>query len=67
MTLISTNERLAISAAEAAELLGTSRKCVHDCITNGSLRSTKRGGRRFISGDQIREFLDDTPSTTPAV
>jgi excisionase family DNA binding protein len=60
----SATDRLAVSPAEAAELLGASRRYVDRCIEAGSLASIKRGGRRFVTGRALEEFLADTPTAS---
>ena len=63
-TTFAANERLAVSPLEAAELLGASRKYVDRCIEAGTLQSVKRGGRRFVTGRALEEFLADTPTAS---
>lgn len=65
-TTFAVTDRLAVSPAEAAELIGASRKYVDRCIVAGSLASVKRGGRRFVTGRALDEFLTATPATPAA-
>lgn len=50
-------ERLAYSPDEAAELLGISRKLVHDLLRTGQLGSVKAGRRRLIGKHHLEAFL----------
>jgi excisionase family DNA binding protein len=54
-------ERLAYSPDEAAELLGISRKLVHDLLRTGQLGSVKAGRRRLIARHHLEAFLAGEP------
>ena len=51
------SEKLTVSVAEAAELLGVSRDMINDLIRKGELRSFKLGSRRLISRQAMEEFI----------
>jgi excisionase family DNA binding protein len=51
------NLRIAYRPAEAAKLLGVSRKTIHRRIAEGKLASTKELGGRLISVESIRTAL----------
>lgn len=52
-----TNERLAYSVAEAAEVAGIGRTKLYAAIKSGDLRSTKKGGRRLVPVDALKAWL----------
>ena len=52
--------RVAYSREEAAAMIGASPAWVSQRIADGSLRSTKINGRRFISHSAIVEFVEST-------
>ena len=51
-----TNIRFAYSPAEAAQLLGLSRKGVYDLMSSGQLRSTNIGKSRRIPVTELRRL-----------
>lgn len=53
-----TTERLAVSPAEAAELLGVSRPTVYLLLDTGIIRSVKCGTRRLISVASLEAYID---------
>ena len=54
--------RLAYSVEETAATIGTCRTWVDMRIKDGSLRSVKRAGRRFVTPSALAAFLDDIPA-----
>lgn len=51
-------ERLAVSPAEAARLLGIGRTFLYEVMRSGKLRNIKVGARRLIPLSAIRELLE---------
>jgi excisionase family DNA binding protein len=54
-------DRLAVSPREAAQLLGVCPDVIYDLIRGEEIRSTKAGGRRLISVNELRRFLGEPP------
>jgi excisionase family DNA binding protein len=50
-------ERLAVSAADAARLTGVGRTKLYEAIGSGALRSLKIGKRRLIMIEALRDWL----------
>lgn len=50
-------EPMAVSAAEAARLLGVSKPKVYDLMGHSDFPSFKVGGRTLISVDGLREWV----------
>lgn len=59
-----TDQRLAVSPAEAARLAGVGRTTLYDAIGSGALRSLKIGKRRLITIEAIREWLSAAEQLT---
>lgn len=51
-------ERLAVSPAEAARLLGLSRAMVYPLLMAGALPSVKVGARRLVPMRALQAWLD---------
>ncbi|MEO1330683.1 MAG: helix-turn-helix domain-containing protein [Pseudomonadota bacterium] len=49
--------RLAVSASEAAQLVGLGRTTIYRALNAGALRSVKVGGRRLIRIDALDAWL----------
>lgn len=49
--------QLALSAVEAASVLGLSRTMVYRLISDGRLRSVRVGGRVLVPLDAVHDFL----------
>jgi excisionase family DNA binding protein len=52
-----TEERLAVSPADAARLTGVGRTKLYEAIGSGALRSLKIGKRRLIMIEALRDWL----------
>lgn len=52
------SQRLLVSPAEAAQLLGIGRSRLYEEITSGALRSFTLGRRRLIRIEAIHEWLE---------
>jgi excisionase family DNA binding protein len=52
------NEKLGYSVKEAARVLGVSPRTISNYLAQGSLRSVKICGRRFIRRKDLIQFLD---------
>ncbi len=50
--------RIAFSVDEAARLIGVGRTFLYAAIKQGSLKSTKVGGRRLLTVKAIESWLD---------
>lgn len=62
----STNERLAVSPAEAARLAGVGRTTLYEALGSGALRSLKIGKRRLITIDALKDWLCAAEEATQA-
>lgn len=51
-------ERLLLTADEAAQVLGLSRRMVYALLAAGSIQSVKIGGCRRIPADALREYVE---------
>lgn len=49
-------ERLAYTTAEAAALLGITRKTIYKLMERGELRTTKIGSCRRVPADEVRRL-----------
>lgn len=58
------DDRLAISPAEAARLIGLGRTTLYGALSSGALRSFKIGHRRLITMAALREWLASAEQTT---
>jgi excisionase family DNA binding protein len=54
---VGTEERLAVSPADAARLTGVGRTKLYEAIGSGALRSLKIGKRRLITIEALRDWL----------
>lgn len=59
-----TQRRLAYSPAEAAALIGTSRKNIYALMSSGALKSSKVGALRRISDDDLSALVAAMQSST---
>jgi excisionase family DNA binding protein len=59
-------QRVAVSPAEAALMLGISRAALYQLLMSGELRSVKVGGRRLVSVAAIVALIDGEASVTEA-
>ena len=48
------------SLAEVGEMLGVQRATASKYIQEGKLRARTIGGRKFVSEDSLRDFLNNT-------
>jgi excisionase family DNA binding protein len=55
------DERLALSVAEAAKMLGISRSTLYAEIASGRIEIKKAGKRTLIPVDAARRWLDALP------
>jgi len=51
-------QRVAVSPAEAAQMLSISRSALYELLMSGELRSVKVGGRRLVSVAAIVALVD---------
>ena len=54
---LSVPDRLAVSPAEAAQLVGIGRTKIYEAIGTGELKSLKIGSRRLVAIDALRDWL----------
>jgi excisionase family DNA binding protein len=54
----STIDRLVLSVAEAAELLGVSRSCAYNLVACGDLAAVRVGRRLLVRCDAVYDYLD---------
>jgi excisionase family DNA binding protein len=59
-------QRVAVSPAEAALMLGISRAALYQLLMSGDLRSVKVGGRRLVSVAAIVALIDGEAAVTEA-
>ena len=55
--LLSVSDRLAVSPAEAARLVGIGRTKIYEAISAGELKSLKIGSRRLVAIEALRDWL----------
>lgn len=55
------NERLTLSVAEAAELLGISRGTAYECVRTGEIPSVNFGRRVLIPRRRLEALLNAQP------
>ena len=55
--LLSVPDRLAVSPAEAARLVGIGRTKIYEAIGAGELKSLKIGARRLVAIEALRDWL----------
>ncbi|HSH60946.1 MAG TPA: helix-turn-helix domain-containing protein [Acidimicrobiales bacterium] len=60
------NARLAISVAEAAELLAISRAFAYELAARGELPALRLGGRIVVPFKAIERLVEDAAKTNPA-
>ena len=56
-TSIKGAERMAVSIAEAVEIVGISRSKLYGAMKDGALKSLKIGGRRVIRPSDLHSWL----------
>lgn len=56
-------EKLMVTVAEAAEMLGVCRNRVYELIYSGQLASVKMGRSRRIAVDELKRFVASTMET----
>lgn len=60
-------DRLAVTAEEAAEMLGIGRSAVYDLMRSHALPSVKIGRSRRIPLASLREYVDNLARTSEYV
>ena len=62
--LLSVSDRLAVSPAEAARLVGIGRTKIYEAIGAGELKSLKIGSRRLVAIEALRDWLRNSRGRT---
>ncbi|MET0014367.1 MAG: helix-turn-helix domain-containing protein [Sedimenticola sp.] len=52
-------EKLAYSIKAAAEATSYSRSYIYELIKIGRLKTYQRGGRRFITADELKRLIEE--------
>ena len=53
------NQKFALRIDEACEVSGLSRSTIYQCIREGTLASKKVAGRRVVTPEALRAFLNE--------
>jgi excisionase family DNA binding protein len=58
----SSDERIAFSALQVAEITGLSRSRVYELVAAGELRAVRAGGRILIDPESVRGWFASLPA-----